>query len=266
MSSKPDADPPKSGRRSYFPTKRRLQRAARLGTELLVVMLGVLLALGAENWAQNRQWAEQAKVAKGLIDSELAEARLDAAERLAVQPCLRGQIRALNDQLLQSGPSWVGMPAKFTSSARISNFKYELRPVYRAPTRLWRNDAWEAAISSDVLRHMPASTVAGYSQVYRRMSRMRDDQEREAAAAARMTVLSNDRQLDGASRLQMLDALAQVDRANASLDTAALQLIGIARPLLADHRAEDVQRDIRAMIVRQRAARGNCVRSLRLIP
>ena len=113
---------------------------------------------------------------------------------------------------------------------------------------------------------MPASTVAGYSQVYRRLSRMRDDQERESAAAARMTVLNNDRQLEGASRVQMLDALAQVDRANASLDAAALQLISLARPLLADHRPEDAQRDMRAMIDTQRAARGDCVRSLRFNP
>jgi type II secretory pathway pseudopilin PulG len=245
-------------------TRRRFRVLARLGTELLVVMLGVLLALGAENWARNREWAEQAKVAKRLIDNELAEARLDAAERLAVQPCLRGQIGALNRQLLQGGPGWVGMPAKFSPAASISRFRYELRPAYRAPTRLWRNDAWETAISSDVLRHMPASAVAAYSQVYRRMSRMRDDQEREAAAAARMTVLSNDLLLGHESRLEMLDALAQVDRANASLETAALQLIDIARPLLAGHRAEDAQRDMRAMISVQRNARGDCVRSLRL--
>lgn len=263
-SKKTAADAPEFDRRSDSSTKRRLRVLARLGTELIVVMLGVLLALGAENWAQNQEWAEQAKVAKLMIDSELAEARLDAAERLAVQPCLRGQIGALNDQLLQSGASWVGMPVKFSSSASISRFNYELRPAYRAPTRLWRNDAWETAISSDVLRHMPASAVAGYSQVYRRMSRMRDDQEREAAAAARMTVLSNDLLLEHASRLLMLDALAQVDRANASLEAAALQLVDIARPLLAGHRAEEAQREVRVMINNQREARGDCVRSLRL--
>jgi hypothetical protein len=148
--------------------------------------------------------------------------------------------------------------------AGIAGTEPVIAPTYRAPFRLWRDDAWQAALAGEVLNHLPQPTVASYSLAYNRVNQLLKMQDRETSAAARLSALSTSGPLDDASRIDMLATLAEVDRANAVMESASRQLIQVLRPLLRDLPAEGVQRQIEERLAGQREFRGSCVRTIRL--
>src|SRR5438876_11542912 len=79
--------------------------------EIGIVFVGVVLALGGERVLQQYNWQQDARQASAAIKTELSQHRLAALERLAVQPCLKGQLKALYDKLsAHRGGMWTGMP------------------------------------------------------------------------------------------------------------------------------------------------------------
>ena len=68
--------------------------------EVGIIVIGVLIALGAEQLIERRHWHESAREASYAIQQELAVEQLDAMERLVVQPCLSGQLGALATKLV----------------------------------------------------------------------------------------------------------------------------------------------------------------------
>ena len=118
--------------------KLRAQDWTAITIELAIVTLGVLIALGAQQWANERAQRSQMDVDMQAVREELAEHYGYAVEYRVVYPCLRAQMDRLRDRVLNSGATLNPAPLY-----RDEDFSF----VIREPSKFYPNDAWHAAIN-----------------------------------------------------------------------------------------------------------------------
>lgn len=117
--------------------KLRAQDWTAITIELVIVTLGVLIALAAQQWANNRSQRNQMDVSMKAVREELAVHYGYAVEYRVVYPCMRAQMDQLRDRVLSSGATLN--PVRLY---RDEDFSF----VIREPDKLYSNDAWQAAI------------------------------------------------------------------------------------------------------------------------
>jgi len=228
--------------------------------EIAVIVIGVLIALGAQSLAERWRWSGEVKIANDGFREELGTGAGMAYERLIIQPCLQGRIRELSSILAQSNGAWKASPM-----AVKSEHYFNVMPVaYRGPTRLLPTDSWKNAIANGTLNHLPSDRVRELSSLYGQISQFSDLHSEEAKAAASLTPLAFDRLLDPGSQTNMLASLAEADRINGLMAIQAHQIIETVRALGLRFPKAEIEERRREVVANQRAIRGACVANLPL--
>lgn len=230
--------------------------------EIGVVFVGVVLALGAQQLADALYWQGQAAQAKRAIEAELMEHEVDSYERLIVQPCLTGQLRALHSRLASHRGEWRGSPMLTRQESTETTTKLAIPTAYRAPARCWSKEAWERAQATGALNHLPDALVATYAQIYTRSLRNKQIEETERAAAARLSALAVDGSIEPASRIMLLEAIALTDQANSTVVNDAGQNLDRLRLALRDVPRERRKKALAERFELQRRFRGTCVKDV----
>lgn len=120
-----------------------------VGWELGIVTLGVVIALAAQQWAENLSWSNKVGATKRALRAELQEHYGYAVEFRAVYPCLQAQLDQLRNRVLSSRS--VLEPAPVYSE---ESFHY----VLRLPSKVYPNDAWVAAVDDGTVRSLDQPT------------------------------------------------------------------------------------------------------------
>ena len=230
--------------------------------EVGVVFVGIMLALGAQQLADTLYWRAQAAHAKRNIEAELLQHERDGYERLAVQRCLRGQLAALMGQLSTTDSNWKAMPMAINMiglSPTVQAARRVFPIAYRAPGRLWRDDAFETARANGSLTYLPDEMVAHYAEIYSRGRGVFELQEREAGAAAQLSALAYDGKLDATARIGLMGSLSVIDDANSRIETNVSQALNELRMALRDIPRERRAAAVAERIKGQQEFRGSCV-------
>jgi hypothetical protein len=132
--------------------------------EVGIIVLGVLIALAANEFVDDLQWKAKVNRAEAAMRLELS--RDDATQaygRMLIGPCLDARIARIHDGAGQVPGDdlrqWVA--------------------AYAPPIRGWDSEAWKAVLGSDVGSHMGAERLVQWSSPYRLMSSLTDDNARE---------------------------------------------------------------------------------------
>lgn len=235
-----------------------------LSWEVGVVVVGVLIALGAQQLVDALYWRGQAQQAMRAIERELLEHERDAYERLAVQPCLKRQVAAISKRLATHRGEWTAMPMIVTQQGDWRATQDVLPSAYRSPNRLWSTEAWATARSSGALNHMPDTTVARIAQAYNIAERIDFLEEEEVKASSSIAALALDGPISDNMRIELLGLLSLVDRANSGVESAADQQLDDLRNILSRVPREERAAAIAGRIRDQRGFRGACVLPLEL--
>jgi hypothetical protein len=227
--------------------------------EVGIIVIGVLIALGAEGVVERWHWQHQVEQAKDGFRTELLVSASDAYERLAVQPCLQGRLRALAIELNGAQGQWRAMPEKFNAAGKY--YSNIMPVVYRPPVRAILSDAWRNALANGTVNHIDPSQAETIGALYGRADDFRTLEAEEGSTETRLTPLGFDRPLDERTRVEMLQTLAQLDRLNDRLVSDSNDLLDGIRGLklgIAQKEAESIRNQ--ALTV-QRSYRGACVRT-----
>ena len=226
-----------------------------LAGEMGVIIASVLIALGAQQLVERREWRQKAGASEEAFKAELGAAAAFGYERRIIQPCLQSKIRELADKLATNEGAWSASPMTFSSN-RYSNV---MPPAYRAPSRTFLRDAWTTAMADGTVNHMPAARVQEYSALYNQIEHIARLQEEEQSASASLTPLSYDARLDDRTRTEMLARLAQVDRINGLMALIGGQIIDALRELRLGYDKAEVAAGANGVVTEQRGIRGACV-------
>ena len=177
---------------------RRIHGRAFL-TEILIIVIGVLIALAAGQLVEDWNWRR--KVAQG--DLQLRrEARLNflyAAEQVAAKPCLQAQLRTLRDRVLSSGATL--QPASVHQDDSMSGF------VFRTPSRPYRRGVWQALMDDGTTSHMEDDRREILGSAYGAIDILNHLADETDLMTGRLMVLSHALPLDAGTRATLIASL-----------------------------------------------------------
>ena len=230
--------------------------------EVGIIVIGVLIALGADSLLEDWRWHRQVEQANETFKTELLTSAGNAYERFAIQDCLTGRLREIAARLDEPGPGWRGMPAHFNNA---SAYYFNALPVvYRPPTRNASTSGWSNALSNGTINHLPIDRATILSALYTDVEKFQDDQREESIAIAKIGPLAEDRTLDSGERLQMLQAVSALDRLNDRLATDSRDFLDTLKAAHLGFDDAEVQKGRAQILNLQRGYRGACVKSLPL--
>src|SRR5437868_6843964 len=113
--------------------------------EVGIIVVGVLVALAAEQVVETLHWQERARHARQSLAGELGNHYVQAVEWRTVAPCINAQLDRLQKRLLTSRNRLDPAPA-FTVG--------ELTFAMRVPSRPYPDSVWQGMLSEGVSSHL----------------------------------------------------------------------------------------------------------------
>lgn len=181
--------------------------------EVGTIVLGVIIALGAGQMVDNWNWHSEVGIVEDSLDDELAGSLFAAQERIKITECQRQTLDALDDLADKSRGTLV-----------IRN-----TPVSR--NRIWGSAAWEAAVASGALAHMPHDTRNSYAELFSFVRLFADLNIRQQQLWASINAYRRPRPFTDISRERFVETVAQLRSLTGTMNLAARQFVEAAKPL-----------------------------------
>jgi hypothetical protein len=139
--------------------------------EVGIIVLGVLIALGAEQILETLHLHEKVRRAEHAMQLELAQDDgPQAYARVAIADCFDHQLALVHDG------------AGVTPTDRLR----ALARSYSPPFRTWDSEAWKAVVASDVGSYMGPEKLVEWSAAYRVLPGLNDSNVRENELATEL--------------------------------------------------------------------------------
>jgi hypothetical protein len=176
--------------------------------EVGIIVVGVMIALSAEQVVETIHAHREAAAAEQRIRQELADDSALEVERVAVGPCLtqRGRIA---QQLAAGTTDWSGMLFPLMPERPMA-----LREIYHIPSRSWVTDAYHEALARGDLNSLDAARRGQLASLYNQIGALGDRNETEQQLTTTLAPLQFNRPLSDAERNQMIATLARLDTIN----------------------------------------------------
>ncbi len=185
--------------------------------ELAIVTIGVILALAAQQWAENLSWRSKTKTARAAIRTELGDHYASSVEWRVVTPCLMAQLDRLEGRLMKSGDRLD--PAPVYSEPAFPKF------VLRIPSKEYDSSAWQAAIADGVTAHFQPELRTELSEHYQQVSVLVNMTQRNGISYGNVLSLSRPIPLNPSVRLSLSQLLDELRGRVMYMDLTSGQLI-----------------------------------------
>jgi len=169
-------------------------------SEILIVVLGVAIALAANEVVEQWNWRNKVADAEARIAGDITWAFLWSAEKSATQPCVDAQLAAMGRNVLESGDRLAPMPV-YAALVR--------QQVVRMPTRPWRFPVWEALLADGTASHFPAQRQAVLGRISEDIAQARASEAETRGLGGTLLLMRDPIVLDPGVRA---DLLAHISR------------------------------------------------------
>jgi len=187
-----------------------------VGWELAIVTLGVLIALAAQQWAQERDWGHRVDVSRAALRAELAEHYFWSVEWRTVTPCMLAQVDSLRQRVVTSGTTLQPAPL-FTD--------YNFRFVVRFPYKEYARSIYDAALADGAVQRFDSAFRRELNGHYAQVNVIEALTRQNGASGQELFGLSRPLQLDSGVRYEMLRTLDSLYGRIAFMDLLSGQLI-----------------------------------------
>jgi hypothetical protein len=181
--------------------------------EVVTIVIGVLIALAAEQIAQDLQWRHEVSVVEDSLDDELASDLFAAEERVKIADCQRRTLDRLDELADES---------KDTLAIRNA-------PLTR--NRIWGSAAWDAAVASQSIAHMDHDTRNAYANLFSFIPLFRQLNLRQEELWATINAYRRPRPVTETSRQRFIEAVSELRALTGTMNLAAKQFVEQAKPL-----------------------------------
>lgn len=189
--------------------------------EVGIIVVGVLIALAAEQIVEALHWRSQTRETEQALRTEIQDSVKSVVERRAIDGCLQTQLAMLRN----------AVPRGLTSEPLPLSIRPRVIPdLYATPWRAWTRGGWEAAIASNALNHVEAARLGAYANVYKAIEDVNGivRHERDTKGALAPLRLGP---LQPATVAQIMTALTNLDRDRADILVAGGDLLKAAAVL-----------------------------------
>ena len=131
--------------------------------EILIIVIGVLIALGLQQFVDTLHWRYKIAQAEQNMRIEITRDRTNAAQYAILASCADAYLDRMQSDLLRH------------DTANLAKL-YELGEPFISEA--WTATAWDAAVASQIGDHMDTNRFLNYAEAFRRATLMRDVQFR----------------------------------------------------------------------------------------
>jgi len=173
------------------------------GKELATIVLGVLIALGAEQAVEALRWSERTEKTEAHLRIELANATVSAQAHIAQEPCQYAMLDRLQQALLQPGDDWKPPYV-------IARPDGEPLGVYAAPIGGFESQGWKNAQADGTANHLGQDEEAKFEFAYDELAAAAATNAAQHAIGAELNSLAFARRLDPQSRTEYLRMITKL--------------------------------------------------------
>ncbi len=155
--SEPQDQPAQSAHRSRWRRFSPSMGWSAFWSEIVIVVLGVVIALAANQAVENWNWRNKVKDAEVRLRYDINWAFLWEAEKYVSVPCIDAQLAALSRNVLESGDTLKPQP--------IITQNNNVQSVLRLPNRPYRFPTWDALVADGTATHFTSQRQAFLSGV-----------------------------------------------------------------------------------------------------
>jgi len=183
--------------------------------EVGVIVLGVLIALGAQQLVEDLHQRAELRDAESAMTSEIRDDDLPQAfTRTAIQQCYADQLDAIEAAVVSGADR-----TKVLALAR----------AYQPVVRTWDDEAWQAALASQVLANSGASRMLGWSSAYILIPRLSEGAKQEQDELPKLQAnMSGAGPLSPAQQDRLLQAVSELRHRSQMMSNASLVLTRLA--------------------------------------
>ena len=193
--------------------------------EVGIIVLGVLIALGAEALVVDWQWHRRADEGREELRAEVGHAFVVAEERLAVRQCIDEQLTRIEDAVLGSGAVMKPLPLY------RETYPLDLDYVFRTPSRIWPDSAWQSVIAEGLSAHLTPQERKWLPVQYSEVARLSAMNTEENAAVGDLMALSKPLPLDAQVKSSFVQVIEQERHRNEAFGAISGQLMKLIRDL-----------------------------------
>lgn len=184
--------------------------------EVGIIVVGVLIALGAEQVVETIHWRDAARTARDSVSEEMQDHYFAASEMAIAQPCIDRQLELLEQAVTAPGP-YRPVPSYSEGAFRFS---------FRGPARAWSDHVWESVSNDGTAAHFDRKSRLGFAAFYGLVEYIRAKNAEADMLRLRLAALSQPIQPDAAARAALV---ADIEEARGLYQIQALvsnQVIG----------------------------------------
>jgi len=170
--------------------------------EVGVIVLGVLIALGAQQLVEDWQWRHETSATRDALGREAADNLSAAIQRSQQQPCVEQRLKEI---------------AAIFAAHKAGNPIDIRRPVGRPVSYYGRTDTWQVEIASQSLSHMRLDEKLAFAKAFGNYENMNDVLRLEQDSWLRLNVLNAPDQLEAGDWPPLRQAYAQAQSLSARL-------------------------------------------------
>lgn len=186
--------------------------------EVGIIVVGVLIALGAEQVVEAMRWKERAGQAREALAGEISGHYGQAIEWRTVEPCVAAQLDRLEQRLLSAGDRVDPAPL-FREGDRTF--------VLRAPSRPYPSSVWDGVLAEGVSSHLTADERLYLGVYYAQVHDLDEFNKQLTASGTRLNSLARPIALDASARLSLLQSIDEIRDINRWMGVIAGQLVGV---------------------------------------
>lgn len=181
--------------------------------EVGIIVLGVLIALAADEAVDAWNWHKEVGIVEDSLDDELADSLFAAQERIKIADCQSRTLDALD------------------ALADNSHGTLYIRNPLVTRNQIWGSAAWDAAVASGTIAHMPHDTRNDYAALFSFVRLFHELNLRSQDLWARIAAYRRPRKLTESARDRFLETVAELRSVTGTMNLAAQQFVERAKPL-----------------------------------
>jgi hypothetical protein len=187
--------------------------------EVGTIVLGVCIALGAEQTVEWFHWHDKTEYATDQIQRELNENMYYFMERIMVEDCIHHRLDDLEQKLLSSGEKWTPVAPAATAGVQAGN-------AMAVPERAWSNIAWTAAVADTSVTHFKRNLLSDYARIYADVGQAHERNQKEFDNVARLNILLRPVMLSNDKKVELIGIIEGERTLNHGLALDASRMLG----------------------------------------
>ena len=170
--------------------------------EVGIIVLGVLIALGAQQLVEDWQWRRETAATREALGREAADNLSAALQRSQQQPCVEQRLKEI---------------AAIFAAHKAGSPIHIRRPIGRPVSYYGRTDTWQVEIASQSLSHMPLDEKIAFAKAFGDYENLNAVLRLEQDSWLRLNVLNSPDALEAGDWPPLRQAYAQAQSLGARL-------------------------------------------------